>query len=489
MEWFESLRQFADAHAGIIALAALIIIPLGGFLALTRQRFGQIQLIDQIRNRENWPLLIAQYQSSNADRYFAAIERLLAFATRFYGAKPLSWQAFYRCLAPAFIYPVIAVLLSWVVANQHSPGGMSLLADDPVWWSRFGKGLLLMAAMVFVVWIIGRSDRLAEWALEKQFGPFDKGYIINSHPTTAAPRASEVIVGLLAICVAVAFTFAVTLTFTRAVAEAVRFAIVVAFAATVAGAVAGAVAFARVTIIEFGGFFANITFIVAYAVAFVGAFAFFDEIEPVGLIFSFFLFLPFLNAFADMLSLAATRWFLGNVTPPQGPDGQGSAPRASLARILVQLALDLGVALICLGLLIGLITAGLDFWAQLLPASLPFDWRAYWAVVQEDRSAGWALYLMVATTLLPTAIHVIAGLGAVLTHRSRQTASVARRLEQAQAEGTTLLDPELNILVSKLHRATLWGYGVAAFAVVIGLPSVVWAIIRVVSWLGGADTT
>lgn len=133
----------------------------------------------------------------------------------------------------------------------------------------------------------------------------------------------------------------------------------------------------------------------------------------------------------------------------------------------------------CLVLLLGLTTTALDLWASISPQTLPVDWRAYWSDVQADWSNGWALYLMVATTLLPTAIHAAVGLGAVLTHKSRLTKRVALRLETAHAADEDLTKREQANLVALVHRATLWGYGAASLLVVLGTC----AVMALIIWL------
>lgn len=143
------------------------------------------------------------------------------------------------------------------------------------------------------------------------------------------------------------------------------------------------------------------------------------------------------------------------------------------------------VALACLALLLGSILGGLDIWARLSPASLPFDWRLYRDTIRADPSAGWALYLMVLTTLLPTAIHVVAGLGALLTHKSRLRRRVADRLQAALTVSADLIVRERGELVSQIHRASLWGYGAALFVTVPLTLAVLFVILRLIGGVLG----
>ena len=86
----------------------------------------------------------------------------------------------------------------------------------------------------------------------------------------------------------------------------------------------------------------------------------------------------------------------------------------------------------------------LEFWAWLSPDSLLFDWRAYWAETRADPSQGTMLYLMLVTTLIPTILHVVAGLGAVVVQRGHWLDRVADELEAAE-------DP---LSVSAINRLT-----------------------------------
>lgn len=157
-----------------------------------------------------------------------------------------------------------------------------------------------------------------------------------------------------------------------------------------------------------------------------------EQISVSAILIAFLVVLPLLNALADLLSLAATRWFFGYVAPEGA--GDQTPRRASLLLILSQLGFDLVAAVACL-LLLGTIVGALELWGQVSPATLPLDWRNYLAEMRLRPAAGLALYLMLMTTLVPTAVHAAAGLGAVFTHRSRLLRRVADQLETAQESG------------------------------------------------------
>ncbi|MEM9350270.1 MAG: hypothetical protein AAGA47_08415 [Pseudomonadota bacterium] len=91
--------------------------------------------------------------------------------------------------------------------------------------------------------------------------------------------------------------------------------------------------------------------------------------------------------------------------------------------------IDLFLAAACLTALLAVTIAVLEAWAFLAPRTLVFSWSDYWAGILADPTTGTALYLMVATTLIPTLVHVVAGLGAVLTQSSRLLTRQAREIE------------------------------------------------------------
>jgi len=199
----------------------------------------------------------------------------------------------------------------------------------------------------------------------------------------------------------------------------------------------------------------------AIAVAVVGAvaiaFAVTGDPEAASILICLYVILPTFNALMDFLSIAATRWFLRRVTKK----------RPSAGTILLGVCGDLIVAAACFSLLLGSLVCALEAWGQLSPATVPFDWRAYWEALEQDKAQGIALYVMIGTTLLPTIIHVAAGLGAILTHKRRQLRSVARALEAQITLGVPFPAIEQDAHVAQIRRATFWGYGSAALGVVL----------------------
>lgn len=168
MNWWSALSGWAVANSGLIAFFfALVVIPVGAYFGPVRGRMGHVTIADQIAEQASWPSLIALWRRGASESYFAAIRGVLAFAARIYGPKPLSWRAYDRCLLIAFIYPLLALLIAWMAANQHSPGGMALFTDEPRWWMRLGRAALLASAVSLAGWIIANSERFSDFLVAK----------------------------------------------------------------------------------------------------------------------------------------------------------------------------------------------------------------------------------------------------------------------------------------------------------------------------------
>ena len=195
---------------------------------------------------------------------------------------------------------------------------------------------------------------------------------------------------------------------------------------------------------------------VAVAAAFAVAVAVAGNFEVSAIIFLIYFILPLLNAAADMVSLAITRGFLAKVYQQ----------RPAVWVIIGQMVLDLVLAAVCLAALIASLIAVLSIWALFSPATAPFDWLTYWQRVKADPREGAALYAMAVTTLIPTAIHLIAGLGAVWSQKSRVLLPVAHSLA-AQPKDKPFAEVDIDEMMRGIGHATLWGYFWAGLVVLV----------------------
>jgi hypothetical protein len=155
-----------------------------------------------------------------------------------------------------------------------------------------------------------------------------------------------------------------------------------------------------------------------------------------------------------MLSLWITRHFIGQVV----------VDSPHIWWILGQMVLDLVLAALCLVALLCALVGGLTVWGSTSPATLPLDWRIYWAGVHADPGTRVALYMMALTTLVPTMVNLVAGLRALWTQKSRQLRNIALELA-AQPEGALFSEVEISDMKQTIGWATLWGYATAGLVV------------------------
>ena len=451
----QQLAPILEANPTLIGLATFV---LGIIVTIWTTRFAGYSLRETLEDPASRSSLIANYRKPDSEAYFQAVTRVLTFAEDFYGTRLISWQSFGRCLTLAYLYPMLAALLGWVIYNAGSPGGLDLFSQDLTGPTRALVAGGLLISFPISAFLATKARAFAEWALERVDRALPSSVPRTSFLSKALRATANFGVGAFVSAFAGAFliAFAVALAVAGASAFAVGFAITFAFAGAFAVAFVGA----------FAGALA-----IAYTVALAGASAFAGAGTDPELLFTalllvfVFTLLPLLNAIADTLSVAITRKFLGHL--------KRSGTRPGLRRILVHLALDILLALGCLVLLLISLRLCLDLWGRLSPDTLPFDWRVYIDTIQDDWRHGTALYLMVFTTLIPTLVHVIAGLGAVLTHRSRMLDRVADTLVTAP---DTLSKAEINRLVAQVRNAHFF-HGTLATMLVIGGFWILWRVV------------
>lgn len=75
---------------------------------------------------------------------------------------------------------------------------------------------------------------------------------------------------------------------------------------------------------------------------------------------------------------------------------------------------------------------------------------------------------MAVTTLIPTFVHVVAGLGAIVTQKSQLLAPVAELLDEKLADGTALLRYDQRKVLRAVFRAEMAGYFIALLLTALG---------------------
>lgn len=391
MDWIKSIGSNpVEVAAATIALIALYF----AWPAFRARDYARRR--ERVLDTRLWNNMINALQPDWAQRYYGAIAGRLDWFDRFYGPRLLGWRAFDRAVQVAFVYAISTLLIGWVLFDAGNLGGAAFLPAGQTFWQR-GAGLLAMAAVGGIVFAVLRFDppikaMIVRWVSARaQTRP---ALLLRLHPETWAEIGHYVLLIL-----AGAFAFAVGVAFAGAGAGAGALAVAVAVAGAVAGALAGALAVA--------GAFARTESFPYFTIDFNGISE--DRLALLAIYILFLIILPILNAVADYLSIAATRQFLRRI----------HTRKPAVWGVLLGLALDIIIAIACLALLLVLITQTLDLWAAYIPIPLTFDWRAYRETLCAGNwQQGTMLWLMLATTLAPTALHLAVGVGAMAAHRA-----------------------------------------------------------------------
>lgn len=425
---------------GGIATFAGVLVALGIYLHSHWTRTIEAQVADaSYRER-----LIARHECKSAAGYYLSLTRLLGWVEGVYGPK-LGWRAFNISLTLAFIYPLLAALIGWQIANQNSPGGLQLFRQETEWIERLWRSGALLTAIICAAWIFSRAGRWSKKLhgfFETRIAPSTSQLHFIFNASWWFPMVSYLFAAFGSIVFAVALV--------RFVASALE--VLDAFALAGAGAfglaIAGAVVYAVAV-------FGAITVTATAAGAVVVAFA--SEPDQVAVVVFLYLLLPLANALADWLSLAITRALLADMAQRR-PGAWGLA---------AHLFIDLIAGAICLALLLAGLVGLLDLWATIHPAGLPFDWRAYWLAARADPWQGLALWLMVFTTMVPTLVHAAYSLTLWQAQKSEHTrAAVAlmrgmsgRVSNAARNEAASLI--LRGTLVGAFRASVIWGVPLA----------------------------
>lgn len=309
--------------------------------------------------------------------YLGTLRRFNEWLSEWFGPS-FSGQAFERCLAIAFIFPITLFLITLITngVTEHRVGARDVF--------------LFVSAFVIIAYVIVA-------AFKNLLGLIEHGWRMFGGDQGLAQTIARVLLGGFAVMVAFTISFAIATTFSGQVSNA----------GSVLGAMAGgfALAFAFAFAFALAGaalFSIAIAVLAGAALAFASQFAF--------LLFLFFILLPVVNASVDWLSWGATRFFLKQAETAE-PDILGEikvlaavlGTFVSGAILMVVLAALLPNVLECLNLAFSLVT---------LPT---FNWRA---LVQKAVNAPWTdgLFVtgMLMTAIVPASAHLIVGLTGVL---------------------------------------------------------------------------
>lgn len=345
--------------------------------------------------------------SCRSDGYYLALEHLLAWTERVFGPN-WSLKALTRTLGLAYGYILLAALIAWVIANQTAPGGLEMFRDVPELAGRMWRAAAVFLAFPAGGYIISQAKQMPRRQSESSVRTTHRG-VPAKRGRSWVPATVEtlgVLVGIGAL---------------------VMFGLTASIPAAILVFTLGFIAYNA----EFLGAGGRSHMIAAWlpvmALLLAGLLALTGQGENAAVISLFLVILPLTNALADWLSLGITRWLLTDLVTRR-PGSWGLA---------LHLLADLLAGLLSLGLLLATLVGTLELWAQVAPASLPFDWRGYWQAARAAPAQGIALWLMVLTTLLPTLAHVfwaIIVLGAQTSKYTRRAVELMRALPDTPEE-------------------------------------------------------
>jgi hypothetical protein len=343
------------------------------------------QLLDQLDD----PIDRARIRARLADdpgvahRFRDSIDGLIIRIDDYFGPS-LRWPAFDRCLLHAFLYPYLLFIVAWSAGGTGHLGTIELLLPVDKW-----ERLWRAAAMVIVVsWIISFVN--LAW-IESKICAFIRPLLQSLSAAVGrsvlwAERSTAVTIGIVipfiaAIAVADRSGSGIGIAFSLCVA------LPIALATTRAYAVAGPGC-------------------VALAIVFIGLGTFLGDLDAAVTVATLFLILPVANALVDWLSWAVTRRLLR-----RSSDGAGATGAA--INIAARLATDLGLAFMSLCGLAMLLPNTIEATNRLL---VWLDWPPVpWLplvnmALDAPFTAGFFVTGMLLTTLVPTLLHVVAGL-------------------------------------------------------------------------------
>ena len=373
--------------------------------------------------------------------YLQTAHRLNEWLMEWFGTA-FSVQAFERCVAIAFLFPIALFVLN-VAANGLTTDHITLL--------QLGLFVLVFAVFCYVIAI----------AFQNLLARIRHAWMRFGGDGELAQTISRVVLGAFAIMVAFTIAFAIAATFSGQVSNA----------SSVLGSMAGGFALAFAFAIAFalaGGLLFSIAIAILAGVALAMASNF------TMLLFLFFVMLPVVNASVDWLSWGATR-FLLEQAEGAGRDLRGGlriagavlGSFASGAMLMMLLAVLLPNALELLNTLFGLAK---------LP---PFDWQA---MAQRAVNAPWSdgLFVtgMLMTPLVPASSHLIVATAAVL---ARFTPGAPTAIANVSDHPEVAL-PENQLRRMKTALVLSRGWYLAGAALAVGL-------IALANWLASITHT
>ncbi len=368
--------------------------------------------------------------------YLLTVRRFNEWLAEWFGPA-FSGQAFERCLAIAFIFPIALFLVTLIA---HGVEGNSI---------ALGEVAAFSAAYAVFSYVIAA-------AFNNLLRLIRRGWTRFGGDADTAHTIARVLLGAFAVMVAFTISFAIASTFSGQAANAssvlgsMAGGFALAFAFAIAFALAGAALFSIAIAILAGA-----------ALAYASDFAF--------LLFLFFVLLPVVNASVDWLSWGATRFFLRKAECAE-PSFLGGL---KVIGAVLGTFLSGAVLMVLLSALLPNVLEGLNvlFAFAKLPA---FDWQA---MVQKAVNAPWTdgLFVtgMLMTAIVPASSHLIIGLAAMFARLTPGARTAAETI--SEHPGVELSPNEQRPVMLTLIFSRVW-YLVAAVITVGFVAGASWVI-------------
>ncbi len=418
------------------SITALLILLITILLWLLP--FPRVAIIDQLATAPARDDLRGRFGAvSPFSRFLTEMRRLNAWLHRWFGRR-WSGQAFERCVAIAFVFPVALFLLANVLAG-YKTGKISI-----------GEVLLYLFWAVMLSIAVRALFHFSYWFLRRKWSSF-------GGDRELADLVTRIVLGAFAVVFAFAIAFAV--------------------ASSLAGEVSnvGTVAFAIV-----GGF--TFAFAFAIAFAFAGLWAFLIALILVTIIaltmakdFAFFLMLffvilPVLNAVMDWLSWAVTRFNISMM--------EIASPGIAGAVLVVFIFMvDIAAAVMFVMVLSMLLPIGLELVDKLLSifGRDSFEWRAAAAqAVHSPWDEGLFVTGMLLTPLVPTVATIAVGLASLVAPFTPGSSAVVETIPAGEEAAPPAAD-ETRFITRVIYLSRLWY--VPAVALAIGVFLLIWWVL------------
>jgi hypothetical protein len=434
----EAVGQILGIDWGMVGAALTFLgIVVGAVITLVLYQHGQ--LLAQVKDEQDRARIREQLTTDAgiASRFGDGIAGLMTCIDGYFGPR-LGWRAFDRCLLHAYLYPILLFVAAWVAGASGELGAVEVLSTT-AWWQRLLTALAMTFAVAWGFVVFPRMSEVQRASRQYVQSWLEKSSLASHEPVSRFKLSRNLLIAGIFLLTIVPLTFVVNFSFVflgvgivivvgGTISELIIFAIVALF--VICGSPAGKIAIV-------------VMIAIAFSFTFAGAAA-------ATTILLLYVALPIANAALDWLSWAVTRSLMRRST-----NWAGAALNA--ISIASRLALDLGLAFVSLcvlALLLPNVVEGTNWlfgwleWPTI--AWLPLLNQA----LEAPFTQGVFVTGMLLTTLVPTLLHVAAGLFRLFVVWSGGGSAMAARMP---VDATTpIVESDCQAVAWFLLRRRLW---------------------------------